>query len=187
MKIPLIKMSLIALPLVAASVLSSCVSDGYSDGGGGYVTYATLPPNYSGNAYYHNNRYYGGGRHESGHYNYGGRAYTTRYFYNGQYLYGGNYRVHSSPVSPQPRSSRSGGSSPYVTYTTLPPNYSGNAYQYGNRYYAGGRYETGAYNHGGQNYRTRYYHNGQYLYGGDYRQHSGPGSDRGRGRSRSSY
>ena len=76
MKIPLIKMSLIALPLVAASVLSSCVSDGYSGGGGGYVTYATLPPNYSGNAYYHNNRYYGGGRHESGHYNYGGRAYN---------------------------------------------------------------------------------------------------------------
>jgi len=143
MKTPIHYLALIALPLVAASVLSSCVSDGYAGGGGGYVTYATLPPNYSGNAYYYNNRYYAGGRYESGRYSYGGRAYTTRYFHNGQYLYGGNYRQHSSSSSYQPRSPRSSGSSGYGSYQSRPRTSTTTTYQYGNRSYSDGRRENG--------------------------------------------
>jgi len=166
---------------MAAFALSSCNSSGHyaerrAPASGGYVTYASLPPNYAGNAYYYNNRYYAGGRYESGRYTHGGRRYTTRYYHNGQYLYGGDYRQQAPSRAVQPRNRRTSGSAGYVTYTTLPQNYSGNAYYYNNRYYAGGRYESGRYSHGGRTYTTRYYHNGQYLYGGDYRQNAGPGS-----------
>lgn len=145
MKTPINKILLIALPLVAASALSSCVSDGYG-GGGGYITYATLPPNYSGNAYYYNNRYYSGGRYESGRYSYGGRTYTTRYYYNGQYLYGGNYRQPSSSRSYQSRSPRPPASPGYSTYNSRPsspPSSSyrpgSSSYRPGSSYYSDGR------------------------------------------------
>ncbi len=58
----------------------------------------------------------------------------------------------------------------YVTYRELPKDYSGDAYYYNNRYYAGGRYEPGTYSYQGRTYDNRYFHNGQYIYGGDYRQ-----------------
>lgn len=54
----------------------------------------------------------------------------------------------------------------FVTYSRLPVNYTGNAYYYQNRYYTGGRYETGSYRNNGRNYASRYYHNGRYYYGG---------------------
>jgi hypothetical protein len=58
----------------------------------------------------------------------------------------------------------------YTTYTALPADYSGDAYYYNNRYYAGGRYEPGTYSYGGRTYDHRYFYNGQYIYGGQYRQ-----------------
>ena len=58
----------------------------------------------------------------------------------------------------------------YTTYVTLPENYSGDAYYYNNRYYAGGRYEPGTYTYRGRTYNNRYFHNGQYIYGGEFRQ-----------------
>ncbi len=97
------------LPAVAVLGLSSCVDPMYggaavgaSYGGPavvGYQTYTTLPPRYSGNAYYYNGRYYSGGRYETGAYSYQGRPYSNRYFYNGQYYYGGTHRNYGSPVS----------------------------------------------------------------------------------------
>ncbi len=54
----------------------------------------------------------------------------------------------------------------FVTYSTLPVNYAGSAYYHQNRYYSGGRYETGRYRHQGRTYTNRYYHNGRYYYGG---------------------
>ena len=60
----------------------------------------------------------------------------------------------------------------YNSYTVLPSNYSGNAYNHNGVYYTGGRYQTGSYNHQGQTYNNRYYHNGQYYYGGNHQNHS---------------
>jgi hypothetical protein len=60
----------------------------------------------------------------------------------------------------------------YATYTTLPPNYPKPVYHYDNRYYSGGRYETGRYSSGGRVYTNRYFHQGQYIYGGEYREPS---------------
>lgn len=54
----------------------------------------------------------------------------------------------------------------FVTYSRLPTNYAGSAYYHQNRYYSGGRYETGSYRHNGRAYSNRYYHNGRYYYGG---------------------
>ena len=174
MKKPYALVLSLALPLTASLLLTSCVSDGYYGGGHGgrYVTYATLPPNYSGHSYYYNNRYYAGGRYETGRYTYGGRSYSNRYYHNGRYIYGGAYRQYPSGGSynsPRPRSSGGG----YVTYTTVPQGYAGTTYYYNNRYYAGGRYETGRYTHQGRSYTGRYYHGGQYYYGGTPRQHAG--------------
>lgn len=175
MKFPTPRILNLALPAAATLLLASCVSDGprggyhRGPGGGGYVTYATLPPNYAGDSYYYNNRYYAGGRYETGRYSYGGRSYGNRYYHNGQYIYGGSYRQYPVAHTVQPRGPRPSGSG-YVTYTTLPPNFGGSAYYYNNRYYAGGRYETGRYTNQGRTYTGRYYHNGQYLYGGSHRQ-----------------
>lgn len=63
-----------------------------------------------------------------------------------------------------------------VVYTTLPGNYSGDAYFYNGRYYSGGRYETGKYHSHGRTYGSRYYHKGQYYYGGNYQNHSRSGT-----------
>jgi hypothetical protein len=64
---------------------------------------------------------------------------------------------------------RSGG---YNTYSTLPSNYNGSAYQHNGRYYSGGSYQTGNYNHQGHAYTSRYSHNGQYYYGGTHQHHA---------------
>ena len=99
MKIYTTRVLSLALPVAASLLLASCVSDGNrggayrGHGGGGYVTYATLPPDYSGDSYYYNNRYYAGGRYETGRYSYQGRTYDSRYYHNGQYLYGGSHRL----------------------------------------------------------------------------------------------
>lgn len=91
----------IALPALAAALVSSCtappkatgpapgVNTVYSSYGTGFVTYSTLPVNYSGTAYYHGGRYYAGGRHETGRFTHQGRTYSSRYYHNGRYYYGG--------------------------------------------------------------------------------------------------
>ncbi len=56
----------------------------------------------------------------------------------------------------------------FNTYTTLPQNYSGNAYLVDGRYYSGGQYQTGNYNYQGRAYPNRYLYNGQYYYGGNH-------------------
>ena len=172
-----LRIALLALSSAGLLALGSCETRDYDevrhDGHGrtGHLTYTTLPADYEGDAYYYNNRYYAGGRYETGRYSYGGRTYTTRYFHDGRYLYGGDYRQHRVSTSYQRQSTRPSGSTQYLTYQTLPTNYSGDAYYYGNRYYAGGRYEPGRYTYRGRSYDHRYFHNGQYLYGGTYRQH----------------
>ncbi len=170
MKTPLPHVLLLALPLAAASLLTSCVSGPYQTtlpSEVGYTTYTSLPAGYSGDAYYYNNRYYAGGRYEPGTYTYQGRRYNNRYFHNGQYIYGGEYRPQAAVYQePAIRGASPGG---YVTYRTLPRDYSGDAYYYNNRYYAGGRYEPGTYSYRGRTYNHRYFHNGQYIYGGEYR------------------
>ncbi len=175
MKTPIPRILLLAVPLAASAFLTACVTE-YDQGARynagsriGYNTYAALPADYSGDAYYYNNRYYAGGRYEPGTYTYRGRTYNNRYFYDGQYFYGGDYRQQAASTSyGGPRVSAS--TSRYVTYRELPRDYSGDAYYYNNRYYAGGRYEPGTYSYGGRTYDNRYFHNGQYIYGGDYRQ-----------------
>ena len=84
---------LLLLPLTAVLSLSSCVDAGYAVGsyGNGYNSYATLPLDFSGNAYLYNGRYYSGGLYQTGRYNNLGRNYDSRYFHNGQYYYGGNH------------------------------------------------------------------------------------------------
>ena len=72
------------------------------------------------------------------------------------------YDQSAGPIHP----SQSG----YTSYVSLPSDYSGDAYYYNNRYYAGGRYEPGTYSYNGRTYTHRYFHDGRYLYGGDYRQ-----------------
>ena len=57
----------------------------------------------------------------------------------------------------------------FNTYTTLPTNYSGNAYLLDGRYYSGGQYQNGNYTYQGRNYNNRYLYNGEYYYGGDHR------------------
>ncbi len=103
------------LSLAASLLLSSCTNTGYNPGGGGYATYASLPPNYSRTSYYYNNRYYAGGRYETGRYSYGGRVYANRYYHNGQYLYGGAHQQHNGRnarsnqgANPNNRKKRSG-------------------------------------------------------------------------------
>lgn len=51
-------------------------------------------------------------------------------------------------------------------YDTLPRDYAGPYYSYGNRYYWGGRWETGRFMYRGRHYDGRYFHNGHYFYGG---------------------
>ena len=86
------------LPVIAILPLSSCIDpmmmggSGYSNYGGGYNSYSTLPRNYSGNAYYHQGRYYTGGQHQMGNYTHQGQQYTSRYSHNGQNYYGGQHR-----------------------------------------------------------------------------------------------
>jgi hypothetical protein len=68
-------------------------SRGYSSYNSGIGVYSSLPPGYSGNAYYHGNRYYSGGRYETGSFNYQGRRYDNRYQHSdGSYLYGGQHQ-----------------------------------------------------------------------------------------------
>jgi hypothetical protein len=57
-------------------------------------------------------------------------------------------------------------SSSFGVYDTLPNSYVGSAYRYQNRYYSGGKYETGNFQYKGRNYDNRYYHGGKYYYGG---------------------
>ncbi len=155
MKTPIPCTLLLAAPLAALAFLPGCVTEDnqgtrYSLASpGGYNTYAALPVDYTGDAYYYNNRYYAGGRYEPGTYSYQGRTYTNRYFYDGQYIYGGDYR--QQPVSNSYGTPRGGASTStrYVTYRELPRDYSGDAYYYNNRYYAGGRYEPGTYSYQG--------------------------------------
>ncbi len=175
MKTSLPRILLLSFLLAASSLLTSCVSDNYptvryKPSESTYTTYASLPADYSGDAYYYNNRYYAGGRYEPGTYTYGGRTYTQRYFHNGQYIYGGEYRPQATSASYRTPAVRVSTPASYVTYRTLPRDYSGDAYHYNNRYYAGGRYEPGTYSYRGRTYSNRYYHNGRYIYGGEYRQ-----------------
>lgn len=90
--------SLLLLSLALSVGLSSCVDAGLGGGygsgyaGGGFNNYASLPPNFNGNAYHHNGRYYSGGNYQTGNYNHQGQAYTNRYQHNGQYYYGGSHQ-----------------------------------------------------------------------------------------------
>ena len=99
MKLPTLRFFVLALPVAATSFLASCAIDDYPSTGyigpsdSRYVTYTTLPSNYSGDAYFYNNRYYAGGRYEPGTYSYNGRNFDNRYFHDGKYLYGGDYRM----------------------------------------------------------------------------------------------
>lgn len=56
----------------------------------------------------------------------------------------------------------------FGVYDALPAGYTSPYYYYGNRYYWGGRWETGRYVYHGRHYDGRYFHNGHYLYGGRY-------------------
>lgn len=60
----------------------------------------------------------------------------------------------------------------HAVYSTLPQNFERPVYHHDNRYYTGGRYETGSYRSDGRVYTNRYYHQGQYIYGGEYREPS---------------
>lgn len=51
-------------------------------------------------------------------------------------------------------------------YDTLPRGFASPYYLFGNRYYYGGRWETGRFTHRGRAYDGRYFHNGRYIYGG---------------------
>ena len=51
-------------------------------------------------------------------------------------------------------------------YDRLPPGYTAPYYHYGNRYYYGGRWETGRFLHRGRYYPGRYWHGGRYFYTG---------------------
>jgi hypothetical protein len=163
------------LALLLLVGMTACVSPGpggprYATVGTGYGYYDTLPRGYAGDAYLIGGRYYYGGRYESGTYYDQGRRYSDRYYHDGRYYYGGNYqRYPSSTVSGR---SYIGGASPTVAgyYTTIPANYSGTAYLYGDRYYYGGRYETGNFDYQGRRYSDRYYHNDRYYYGGRHEQ-----------------
>ncbi len=56
----------------------------------------------------------------------------------------------------------------YGYYDSLPVGYGDPYYFYNNRYYYGGRWETGRYNYNGHVHAGRYFHNGHYYYGGRY-------------------
>lgn len=60
----------------------------------------------------------------------------------------------------------------YNTYSTLPVNYNGGAYNHNGRYYTGGAYQTGSYSYQGRPYTSRYAHNGQYYYGGSHQHYT---------------
>ena len=64
-------------------------------------------------------------------------------------------------------------SSSVGVYDELPRSYVGDAYLYQNRYYYGGRYESGVFHDHGRQYSDRYYHGGQYYYGGNHQHHEG--------------
>lgn len=175
MKKAIYRILLLALPQVMASALTSCVTE-YEQSTRldrpartGHKIYSALPPDYSGDAYYHNNLYYAGGRYEPGTYSHNGRTYDHRYLHDGNYLYGGDYHRQTISSSYRGRSARPTSTVQFVTYQTLPRDYSGDTYYHNNRYHAGGRYEPGTYSHNGRTYSQRYFHNGNYLYGGDYR------------------
>jgi uncharacterized membrane protein len=68
------------------------------------------------------------------------------------------------PMYPVAYNSGSG----FNTYTTLPTNYSGNAYFYNGHYYSGGQYQNGSYNYQGRAYPGRYLYDGQHFYGGNH-------------------
>ena len=55
-------------------------------------------------------------------------------------------------------------------YETLPSSWNQPYYYHGNRYYYGGRCETGSYYYSGRYYNNRYIHNGHCYYGGRYEQ-----------------
>jgi len=86
--------SLSLLSLALGLPLSSCVvadypaSPRYSASASSYGTYAVLPHNYRGDAYYHGGRYYSGGRYESGTFHDHGQTYSNRYYHDGRYYYG---------------------------------------------------------------------------------------------------
>lgn len=92
--------SLLLLPLISGLSLTSClVADypagpRYSASSSGYGTYAVLPQNYSGDAYYHGGRYYSGGRYESGTFHDHGKSYSNRYYHDGRYYYGVRHERH---------------------------------------------------------------------------------------------
>lgn len=189
MKTPL-RLLWLAFPLATSALLTSCITERFESTSTypsevGYTTYTTLPDDYSGDAYYYNNQYYAGGRYEPGTYTYRGRTYNNRYYYDGDYIYGGEYRQRSASGRNQQPVVRASNRSGYVTYQTLPADYSGDAYYYNNQYYAGGRYERGTYAYRGRTYNQRYYHNGQYIYGGEYRQPTTTTSNRALQRSTS--
>jgi hypothetical protein len=96
------RIAFLVCPLIASTLLSSCVYPGYdlgrrdSSGDSRYDVYPSLPDSYVGSAYYYNGRYYSGGTYETGRFFYGGKPYTSRYYHNGQYLYGGRYMTYDS-------------------------------------------------------------------------------------------
>lgn len=60
----------------------------------------------------------------------------------------------------------------FNTYSSLPSNYSGSAYNHNGRYYSGGQYQTGSYSYQGRPYTSRYTHNGQHYYGGSHQHYT---------------
>ncbi len=60
----------------------------------------------------------------------------------------------------------------FNTYSSLPSNYNGSAYNHNGRYYSGGNYQTGRYSYQGRPYTSRYSHNGQYYYGGTHQHYT---------------
>jgi hypothetical protein len=92
--------SLSLLSLAAGLSLTSCIvadyppAPRYSASGSSYGTYAALPSNYTGDAYYHGGRYYSGGRYESGTFHDHGQTYSNRYYHDGRYYYGVRHEHH---------------------------------------------------------------------------------------------
>ncbi|WP_395738888.1 hypothetical protein [Prosthecobacter sp.] len=83
--------------LLAACLLASCEDPSMpaktsSSQHSGSNSYAKLPSNFRGSAYYHKGRYYTGGQLQKGSYAYQGRTYTTRYYHGGEYYYGGQHQ-----------------------------------------------------------------------------------------------
>lgn len=94
------RIAFLVCPLIASTLLSSCVYPGYdlgrydSSGDSRYDVYSSLPDSYVGSTYYYDGRYYSGGNYETGMFFHKGKPYTSRYYHNGQYLYGGSYKTY---------------------------------------------------------------------------------------------